>query len=292
MRSGSGPKVTASLAVLAGLLAAVLVVTSSRGAARVSLLTRDPDAPTPSEVEYAHKMIEHQMDIHSGKKQHAGKGRLQQAFMVPQTQLEKQNIVLKKRVFGLEHEVRELSADLTAKGHHHLVKHALRHAQSSVGRAAIQAPLHTQTLHGQTKQMQWAQEALEEMKAKASKPATEAKPATKVPEPALKAMRPVRKMTTLAAAGRGGRHPLLRRKAMPIPSQLSSRVTTARIRMSGHSCKRRSPTIPRARSHVRQLVTMPAPRLGERFTGTRRRSTGARRRTTSSVTGSTALPSG
>jgi hypothetical protein len=70
----------------------------SRGAARVSLLTRDPDAPTPSEVEYAHKMIEHQMDIHSGKKQHAGKGRLQQAFMVPQTQLEKQNIVLKKRV--------------------------------------------------------------------------------------------------------------------------------------------------------------------------------------------------
>jgi hypothetical protein len=173
----------------------------------VSLLTRDPDAPTPSEVEYAHKMIEHQMDIHSGKKQHAGKGRLQQAFMVPQTQLEKQNIVLKKRVcprhiaflvaqrvshsrkmhgthcqcarcqskfsvgwalnsgaalqvIGLEHEVRELSADLTAKGHHHLVKHALRRAQSSVGRAAVQAPLHTQTLHGQAKRMQWAQEVL------------------------------------------------------------------------------------------------------------------------------------
>ena len=59
------------------------------------------------------------------------------------------------------------------------------------------------------------------MKAKATKPATEAKPATKVPEPALKAMRPVRKMATLAAAGGGGSSPWYTTLVSPFPMEQS-----------------------------------------------------------------------
>jgi hypothetical protein len=52
---------------------------------------------------------------------------------------------------GLEHEVRELSADLTRKGHGHAVKRAQR-----TMRASTQPPA-----TGQTLRMQWGNEVSE-----------------------------------------------------------------------------------------------------------------------------------
>ncbi|KAJ1486684.1 hypothetical protein T484DRAFT_1745477 [Baffinella frigidus] len=161
----SSSKATAAFAVVAGIVAAVLVVTS-RGAGRVSLM--DADAPTSSEVAYAKKTLSALPVRHAAGK---AKGRLQQAFQIPHAKIQAQNNKLQKQhprcgtplwgaarslmrgaarqVVGLEHEVRELSADLTRKGHGHAVKRAQRQIHASVQPPAT----------GQKLRMQWGQQA-------------------------------------------------------------------------------------------------------------------------------------